>query len=138
MQMDLDKFLTVFFISFMALMFLVLAVAEVYALDECGTAIPEDTTCAFISPYISNCNIFNISIYYSNGSSAGGGLISEIDSTGVYNFTATFNVSDIYIIKLCDDSVRSLTVFNTSAIGPSASFWSYLLQIYYNTLPGAW
>ncbi len=135
MQMNKDKFSAIFFISFM---FVVLFVGVVYALDECGTSIPEDTTCSLVSPYISNCNNFNISIYFSNGTSAGGGPISQIGSTGIYNFTATFNVSDVYVIKLCDDSVRSLTVINTSAISPSGSFWSYLLQIYYNTLPGAW
>ncbi len=128
----------IFPVVFLMSILLAISVFIVFALDECGTAIPEDTTCSLVSPYISNCGTFNVSIFYSNGSSAGGGAISQIGSTGVYNFTATFNVSDVYVIKLCDDSVRSLTVLDISATSPSGSFWSYLLQIYYNTLPGAW
>ncbi len=116
----------------------ILSLLIVMALDECGSSIPGDTRCSIISPYISSCSTFNVSIFYSNGSAAGGGLITQIGSTGIYNYSATFNASDIYILKLCDDSVRSLTVLNTSATSPSGSFWSYILHIYYNTLPGAW
>ena len=130
---------TIQVIFFVGLFFAVLLACAAFAYDECGTAIPEDTTCSLITPYISYCSSYTIDIYYSNGTShVSSGTISQIGSTGIYNYTAVFNISDTYVIKLCDDSVRSLNVFNTSATAPSASFWSYLLQIYYNTLPGAW
>ena len=136
--MKKDTIELLFATSIWLILFAALAIDSL-AVDECGFSIPEDTTCSLVSPFISFCGAYTLDIYFADGTALiSSGVMSQIGTTGIYNYTATFNVSDVYVIKLCDDSVRSLTVINTSQISPSGSFWSYLLQIYYNTLPGAW
>ena len=116
-----------------------LLIGIVYALDECGESVPVNERCSILSPYISYCPAYTVNVSFSNGTIfKDSGVLAQVASTGIYNYTINFTVADTYIVKLCDDSVRSIVALDTSATAPSTSWWSYLLQIYYNTLPGGY
>lgn len=115
-----------------------LLVVSVTALEECGETLISSESCTVVTPYISYCSAYTTNVTYSNGTNYGNFAMSQINSLGIYNFTLTLETPDTYIIKLCDDSVRPLTVIDIDSIGTGSSIFSYILQIFYNTLPGAW
>ncbi len=122
------------------LVLFVLLIPLASALDECGDSVPTDKACTLITPIIS-CS--TLDIYHSDGtqfiSSSVNGSMSQIGTTGIYNYTINFTSADTYIVDLCDNEAsRSVIVFDVDSSGEFVSWWRYLLQIYYNTLPGAW
>ena len=128
----------VFMLVFMTVFILLISAYIVFGLDECGFSIFENTKCSIVTPYISFCDKYEANVTYLNGTFYNNYTLGQIDQSGIYNFTINFTYPTTYVIKLCDDSSRTVVAINQSATGPSASLWSYLLQIYYNTLPGAW
>ncbi len=124
--------------TFVVILFLI-GITNVGALDECGDSVPAGYECSIVTPYISFCSSYFANISYSNGTFHSLPTLGQINTLGIYNFTVNLTVADTYIIKLCDDSSRSLTVVDTSTFIPSLNnLWGYLLQIYYNTLPGGY
>ncbi len=112
------------------------------ALDECGRAVPTGTNCSIISTHLSSgaCSgSYWLNITYSNGTAhTSNGSFSQIADTGIFNHSAYFPVASTYVVKQCDNAVRTIVVFDIAAAGESASWWTWMMQIFYNTLPGAW
>jgi len=109
------------------------------ALEECGDSTPINKDCTLISPYISYCSTYDLDIYYSNGTSfASDATISQIGTSGIYNYTVNFILVDTYIVKLCDDSIRTITTLDPDSWTLGTSWWSYLIQIYHYTLAGGY
>lgn len=97
-----------------------LMILSVSALEECKDSVPINRECNLISPYLSYCDTYDLDIYHSNGTSfVSDGTITQIGSTGIYNYTANFTYPDTYIIKLCDNSVRTVIAGVTAAVSVS-------------------
>lgn len=122
----------------MILMLGIVAEQIVYATEECGFSIPSGGTCSIISPFISPTSSACSSVTLNVSSSTDGslhttdGLMSEIGSTGTYNYSITFPDHDTYVVKLCDNTVRTITVINISAPSDSVSWWSFSVKIILN------
>ena len=117
----------------------ILLIGIVSALEECGDSVPINKECSLISPYISYCGTYDLDIYYSNGTSfVTDGTITQIGSTGIYNYTINFTSADTFIVKLCDDSVRPVIVLDPDSWILGTSWWSYILQIYHYVLAGGY
>lgn len=111
---------------------------SVMALDECGEAVPYGKQCQIISPYISGGSA-TIDIWHINGSQEiSSGTMQQIASSGIYNYTMNFTSPGTHVIKLSDDSVRTIIAINESLSSPTNSFWSYLMMTYFNTMVGGW
>ncbi len=123
------------------LIILILALALISsasALEECGFSTPTNQICSIVTPFLS-CEVLDLDIFQSDGTPfKADGALSQIGTSSIYNHSVNFTAADTYIVKLCDDSVRSITVIDLNQLSESVSWWSYLLQIFYNTLPGAW
>lgn len=120
---------------------LLLVIPLALAVDECKDSVLANKECSLVTPYISYCSTYTLSAFYSNGTSfLSDQTMSQIGSTGIYNYTINFTTPDTYIIKSCDDSTRSIIVINNSESYQSVtnSLWSYIIQIYYNTLYGGY
>ena len=118
------------------LLMLVILIQVVSALDECGFSVPINNTCSIITP-ITSCTTIDI-LNSSGALFVDDGILSQIGTTGIYNYSVEFLVPDTYIVNLCNEASRSIIALDLTATTPSASWWSYILQIFYQTLPGAW
>ena len=109
------------------------------ALDECGDSVPTNNDCSIITPIMS-CGTYTVDIYYSNGTVfASDRTLEQISTSSIYNASINFTTADTYALKLsCNTASRSIIAVDEDLTSPNASWWSYLLMIYYNTLPGAW
>ncbi len=117
----------------------ILQIDIVSALEECGNSIPINKECSIITPYINYCSAYDLDIYYSNGTSfVTDGTITQIGSTGIYNYTTNFTAVDTFAIKLCDDSVRTVIALDPDSWILGTSWWSYILQIYHYVLAGGY
>ena len=115
---------------------ILLLIPSTLALDECGFSVPTTNACSIVTP-ITSCP--TIDIFYSNGTLlVDDGTLSDIGTSSMKNHTIKFTTADTYSVNLCNEASRSIIALDIDAIVPSASWWSYLLQIYYQTLPGAW
>ncbi len=118
-----------------SLLFLLL-IPVVSALDECGFSVPSNLSCTITTP-ITSCTL--IDIYRSDGTLLiTDGAMSQIGSSSIYNYTINFTDPGTYQVDICQEASRSITVIDIDAIATSSSWWSYILQIFYQTLPGAW
>ena len=117
----------------------ILLIGIVSAQDECGRSVITDVDCSIVTP-VMTCGTYTIDIFNSSGSLISDDkLLTQIGSSNIYNATFNFGVLDTYIVALsCDQASRTIIVIDEDLIAPSASFWSYMLMVYYNTLPGAW
>ena len=125
----------ILFITFIT--FIIFVMPCISALDECGDSVLQNRECAIHSPVIPYCSVYSYNITYSNQSNYANGTMSHF-ANSIYNFSVNFTQPDTYVIDLCDDSVRVITVLNITATSETPSIWSLLLQIFYNTLPGGY
>lgn len=94
------------------LVFLLLFIPAVNAGDMCGDEIT--SSCTMLTPVLS-CSEYNYSIYNITGSKIEENALIPLDD-GVYQFTFNQSVGD-YIVKLCDDTTREITVGGVESMG---------------------
>ncbi len=114
-------------------------VGSALAYEECGFSVPTMHNCEIITPYLSYCSTYDLDIYFSNGTThLSNTAVTQIGSSGIYNYTANFTIADTYTVKLCDDSVRTITALDAKSWTLGTSWWSYILQIYNYVLAGGY
>ena len=129
----------ILFILFILFILSILFVPSILALEECGESIPINKECTIISPYLSYCSTYDLDIYNSSGNAfVSNGAISQIGSSGIYNYTANFTYADTFTIKLCDNSVRTVIALDPDSWNLGTSWWSYIIQIYHYVLEGGY
>lgn len=112
---DYETYLKTSFIVIVIMAGLV-CITDVYALDECLLEIDVSTACVMITPVL-DCASYTYDIYHENGTQyVTDGAMTQIATTGSYNFTFSQAGAGAYLIVTCDNYTRRISVEGTTDI----------------------